>query len=63
MFYFDENFGLFVGKLTHNIFYKHYALQLTVAGNLTMEFSDGSHYTRTFKETFGVTSKFLFLKE
>lgn len=26
-------------------------------------FSDSSHYTRTFKETFGVTPKFLFLKQ
>lgn len=29
----------------------------------TFGFSDSSHYTRTFKETFGVTPKFLFLKE
>jgi len=26
-------------------------------------FSDSSHYTRTFKETFGVTPKFLFIKQ
>lgn len=39
MFHFDKNFGLFVGKLTDNIFHKHYALQLTVAGISTIEFS------------------------
>lgn len=29
----------------------------------TFGFTDSSHYTRTFKETFGVTPKFMFLKE
>ncbi|NVK52191.1 MAG: AraC family transcriptional regulator [Flavobacteriaceae bacterium] len=28
----------------------------------TFGFSDSSHYTRTFKETFGVTPKFLLPK-
>lgn len=29
----------------------------------TFGFTDSSHYTRTFKETFGVNPKFMFLKE
>ena len=29
----------------------------------TFGFTDSSHYTRTFKETFGVSPKFMFLKE
>lgn len=39
MFHFDKNFGLFVGKLTDNIFHKHYALQLSVSGNSSMALS------------------------
>lgn len=31
MFYFDKNFGLFIGQLTDNKFHKHYALQISVS--------------------------------
>jgi len=31
MFYFDKNFGLFIGQLTDNRFHKHYALQISVS--------------------------------
>lgn len=31
MFYFDKNFGFFIGQLTDNKFHKHYALQISVS--------------------------------
>lgn len=31
MFYFDKNFGLFVGELPENKFHKHYAIQISVS--------------------------------
>jgi len=38
MFYFDKNFGLFIGQLTDNKFHKHYALQISVStkSNMTL---------------------------
>ena len=38
MFHFDKNFGLFIGKLTDNIYHKHYALQISVSvkSNMTL---------------------------
>jgi AraC-like DNA-binding protein len=42
MFYFDKNFGLFIGKLTTNEFHKHYALQISI--------SEIAHLKLTLKE-------------
>lgn len=39
MFYFDKNFGLFVGKLKNNEFHKHYALQISVSIEPNMKLS------------------------
>lgn len=31
MFYFEKNFGLFMGKLSDNRFHKHYAIQISIS--------------------------------
>lgn len=38
MFHFDKDFGLFIGKLSHNTIHKHYALQISVSeySNMTL---------------------------
>ena len=36
MFYFDKNFGLFIGELIENTPHKHYALQLSVSVKVNM---------------------------
>lgn len=39
MFHFDKIFGLFVGKITENVYHKHYALQISVSTKSQMELS------------------------
>lgn len=39
MFHFEKNFGLFIGKLTDNIYHKHYALQISVSVKTEMALS------------------------
>lgn len=42
MFYFDKNFGFFIGSLTDNKYHKHYALQISVSTepNLVLSLKD-----------------------
>ncbi|WMJ72361.1 AraC family transcriptional regulator [Cytophagaceae bacterium ABcell3] len=39
MFYFNKNFGLFVGRLTDNKFHKHYAIQISLSLSAALELS------------------------
>ena len=40
MFYFDRNFGFFLGPLTDNKYHKHYALQISVSTQSNLALSD-----------------------
>lgn len=52
MFHFDKNFGLFVGKLTDNIYHKHYAVQISVSGKSEMKLSVESENVLSGKSFF-----------
>lgn len=56
MFHFDKNFGLFVGKLTDNIYHKHYALQISVSVKSKMELSV-KRENELFGNSFFINSK------
>lgn len=56
MFHFDKNFGLFVGKLSDNIYHKHYALQISVSVNSKMQLSAKGENS-LFGNSFFINSK------
>ncbi len=56
MFYFDKNFGLFIGKLKENVYHKHYALQISVSVKSEMTLTLKSE-NEILGKTFFINSK------